>query len=80
MAPALEAYRRMLGVELLCALRALRLRGTTVTGRLGEVVELCAVLPADLGDHDVLPDLDAAEALVGDLAAYGQSSPSTAVS
>ncbi len=77
-APALEAYRRMLGVELLCALRALRLRGTQVTGRLGEVVGQCAVLPADLGDHDVLPDLDAAEALVGDLAAYGQSSPSSA--
>jgi hypothetical protein len=37
------------------------------------------VLPADLGDHDVLPDLDAAEALVGDLAAYGQSWPSTVV-
>jgi histidine ammonia-lyase len=78
-APALEAYRRMLGVELLCALRALRLRGTTVTGRLGEVVGLCSVLPADLGDHDVLPDLDAAEALVGDLAAYGQPWPSTVV-
>ena len=62
-------------------MRALRLRGTTVTGRLGRgPSELCAVLPADLGDHDVLPDLDAAEALVGDLAAYGQSSPSSAVS
>ena len=70
----------MLAVELVCAVRALRLRGTTVTGRLGEVLGLCAVLPADLGDHDVLPDLDAAEALVGDLAAYGQSSPSSAVS
>ena len=56
------------------------MRGTTLTGRLGEVVGRCAVLPADLGDHDVLPDFDAAEALVGELAAYGQVSPSTAVS
>ena len=79
-APAIEAYRRMLGVELVCAVRALRLRGTTPTGRLGEVLEVCSVLPADLADHDVLPDFDAAEALVGRLAAFGQVSPSSAVS
>ena len=46
----------------------LRLRGTTPTGRLGEVLEVCSVLPDDLADHDVLPDFDAAEALVGQLA------------
>ncbi|HET7477550.1 MAG TPA: aromatic amino acid lyase [Dermatophilaceae bacterium] len=62
-----QAYRRLLAVELLCAVRALRLRGGPLDGPLGEVLSACE-LPSGVVDRDLSPDLDRAADLVGQLA------------
>lgn len=76
LAPVAEAYRRMLGVELVCAVRALRLRGAGLAGPLAEVLERCARLPADVADRDLAPDFDLGTDLVGQLAAWVSSASS----
>ena len=66
---ATAAYRRMLAVELVCAVRALRLRGVAPVGELGEAFATCAELPAGMGDRDLSPELAVAERLVEGYAA-----------
>ena len=65
---AVPAYRRLMAVELLTAARAATLARTRLAGHLGEVLDDCRDLTGDLGDRDVGPDLDAAEAKLGRLA------------
>jgi histidine ammonia-lyase len=61
---ASSAYRRMLAVELVCAARALRMRGVTPVGELGAAFGRCAELPADISDRDLSPELAVAERIV----------------
>jgi len=61
---ATAAYRRMLAVELVCTVRALRMRGVTPRGELGEAFARCASLPAGLEDRDLSPELEVAEHVV----------------
>lgn len=63
------AYRQLLAVELMAAVRALRLRGIgpeSVGGKLGEPLARCAVLSAETRDRDLRDDLRAALALTDD--------------
>ena len=69
---ATAAYRRMLAVELVCTVRALRMRGVTPAGELGTALARCAVLPADMEDRDLSPELEVAEHIVE---AYAVSTP-----
>ncbi len=62
--PAAAAYRQLLAVELVCAVRALRMRGRTARGRLAAVLEACEALPRELEDRDLGFDFDLAQALV----------------
>ena len=62
--PAVEAYRRLLAVELVCAVRAIRLQGTRVNGLLAKALEACAALPDGMADRDVEPDFSAADKLL----------------
>lgn len=62
--PAIASYRRLLAVELVCAVRAIRWRGTRVTGMLAEAFDACAGLPDGMADRDLEPDFSAAEALL----------------
>lgn len=62
--PAIASYRRLLAVELVCAVRAIRLRGTTLHGRLGEAFAACAGLPVVMADRDVEPDFSIADELL----------------
>ncbi|HEV7173242.1 aromatic amino acid ammonia-lyase [Pedococcus sp.] len=61
---ATVAYRRMLAVELVCTVRALRMRGVTPVGELGDALARCATLPAGVEDRDLSPELAAAERIV----------------
>jgi histidine ammonia-lyase len=61
---ATAAYRRMLAVELLCTTRALRMRGVTPRGELGEAFARCEDLPAGVEDRDLSPELEMAEHIV----------------
>lgn len=62
--PAIESYRRLLAVELVCAVRAIRLRGTRVHGWLGGAYAACSGLPDGMADRDVEPDFSAADKLL----------------
>jgi histidine ammonia-lyase len=62
--PAIASYRRLLAVELVCAVRAIRMRGTRLHGLLGEAYEACAELPEGMADRDVEPDFNAADELL----------------
>jgi histidine ammonia-lyase len=59
-----EAYAELLAIELVAAVRALRLRGITPSGPLGPVLRLCGELPADLDDRDLAGDLALAQTLL----------------
>ena len=63
-----ERYRQLLACELLMAVRALRMLGKPPTGRIEEVLALCAALPAELADRDLTADLVSAAELVPALA------------
>jgi len=62
--PTVASYRRLLAVELVCAVRAIRLRGTSVNGLLGEAFDACSGLPDGMADRDVEPDFSAADDLL----------------
>ena len=62
--PSVASYRRLLAVELVCAVRAIRLRGIQLNGLLAEAFEACAELPRGMADRDVEPDFSAADALL----------------
>jgi histidine ammonia-lyase len=66
---ATAAYRRMLAVELVCAVRALRMRAVLPSGELGAAYERCSVLPAGMEDRDLSPELGVAEQVVEEYAA-----------
>lgn len=61
---AVASYCRLLAVELVCAVRALRLRGAPLHGELDEALVACAGLPNGMTDRDVEPDFSAAEELL----------------
>lgn len=65
---AADAYRRMLAVELVCAVRTLRMRDVSMDGPLAAVMTACDRLPRELADRDLAPDLEMAERLLDDLA------------
>jgi histidine ammonia-lyase len=71
---ATAAYRRMLAVELVCTVRALRMRGVSPRGELGDAFARCAGLPSGLEDRDLSPELEAAERLVE---GYAGSTPAS---
>ena len=58
------AYRRLVAVELVCAVRAVRCRNTVPTGALRMAWEAVSVLPADVSDRDLAGDFELAEGLV----------------
>jgi histidine ammonia-lyase len=59
----------LLGCELVAAVRALRLGGTTPpTGTLRRALDVCAELPDGLGDRDLSADIELAEKLLPELA------------
>lgn len=62
--PTIASYRRLLAVELVCAVRAIRLRGTQVNGLLAEAFAACEGLPNGMADRDVEPDFSAADELL----------------
>lgn len=65
---ATRAYRRMLAVELVCAVRALRVRQVVPVGALGEAYARCTGLPVALDDRDLSPELEVAEQIVEEYA------------
>ncbi len=69
---AAAAYRRILAVELVCAVRALRMRGVRPVGELADALARCADLPSGMADRDLSPELVLAERIV---AGYAVSTP-----
>ena len=69
---AAEAYRQMLAVELVCAVRALRMREVRLTGALGALLAACAPLATGLEDRDLAPDFEVAGQIVME---YGARAP-----
>jgi histidine ammonia-lyase len=61
---AATAYRRLLAVELVCAVRALRMRGVRPVGEPAAAFARCADLPAGMEDRDLSPELVVAERIV----------------
>lgn len=66
--PAADDQAELLAVELVCAVRALRLHGEALGGALAELFELCASLPSDTRDRDLADDLAAARRTLSSLA------------
>jgi histidine ammonia-lyase len=61
--------RALLACELVAAVRALRLGGTTPAGAtLRQAVDLCAGLPVEVADRDLSADIEIAEKLLPELA------------
>ena len=61
---ATAAYRRMLAVELVCTVRALRMRGVSPVGELAAALAKCERLPSGFEDRDLSPELVVAERIV----------------
>jgi histidine ammonia-lyase len=68
MGAVVDSYRHLVAVELVCAVRALRMRGIEPGGRLAEALEACRSLPTALADRDLAPDFALAEELLEALA------------
>ncbi|MCW2522568.1 MAG: aromatic amino acid lyase [Frankiales bacterium] len=72
LAQAAESYRTVLAGELVAAVRAIRLRGSTprpaALGQLGPVLERLSGLSAEMSDRDLTADLATAAQLLGPLA------------
>jgi len=64
MGAVVDAYRHIVAVELVCAVRALRMRDVRLQGELADVMSACQELPSDLRDRDLAPDLAVAERLL----------------
>lgn len=54
---AADAYRQLIALELVAAVRALDLGGRRVSGELAELVLRCTHLVAELDDHDLAPSV-----------------------
>nr|WP_240978056.1 aromatic amino acid lyase [Knoellia sp. DB2414S] len=66
---ALAAYRRLVAVELVCATRAVRLRGRMPRGGLAPAWRVVERLPDDVDDRDLSGDFELAERLCDELCA-----------
>jgi histidine ammonia-lyase len=66
---ATDAYRQLIALELVTAVRALGMAGLPVRGELADLVQRCAGLAAEPDDHDLAPAVMAAVGIVGQLAA-----------
>ena len=67
MGAVVDSYRHLVAVELVCAVRALRMRGIVPRGPLAGALEACRDLPTGLHDRDLAPDFALAEGLLEDL-------------
>ena len=66
---AVDYLRTLLGCELVAAVRALRLGGTTPAGAaLRRAMDVCAELPDEVADRDLSADIEIAEKLLPGLA------------
>jgi histidine ammonia-lyase len=68
MGAVVDSYRHLIAVELVCAVRALRMRGVQLRGPLAAALAACWELPLDLRDRDLAPDFRLAERILDDLA------------
>ncbi|GAB3050571.1 aromatic amino acid ammonia-lyase [Intrasporangium mesophilum] len=66
---AAGAYRQLIALELVTAVRALRMTGQPVIGELADLVQRCWDLAGEPDDHDLAPAVEAAGRIVDQLAA-----------
>jgi histidine ammonia-lyase len=71
LADAIAAAGVLVAVELVAAVRAIRVRGLTVPEPLTAAWSACAALPADMEDRDLTDDVRLAERMLDDLAGFG---------
>ena len=71
---ALAASRVVAAVELVAAVRSVRMRRIIMPVALRPVWELCGLLPVDLADRDLTDDLQLAEEILPRLAAFAGTS------
>jgi histidine ammonia-lyase len=69
---AIAAATVVVAVELVAAVRALRLRGFAVPAELADIWRICLTLPAGTQDRDLSEDLELAQRLLVDIAPYGE--------
>ena len=68
---AIGAARVLVAVEMVAAVRAIRVRGLTVPEPLAAAWSFCAPLPIDMEDRDLTEDVRLAEQVLDDIAAFG---------
>jgi histidine ammonia-lyase len=68
LAEAADAYRQLVALELVTAVRALRMAGRPVTGELAALLHRCAGLADEPDDHDLAPAVAEAVSIVDQLA------------
>jgi histidine ammonia-lyase len=68
---AIGAARVLVAVELVAAVRAIRLRGLPVPAPLSGAWQVCTELPTDMDDRDLTEDVRLAERLLDVLAPFG---------
>ncbi|MGS0688254.1 aromatic amino acid ammonia-lyase [Nakamurella sp. GG22] len=68
---AIGAARVLVAVELVAAVRAIRVRGLTVPDPLAAAWSFCAPLPVDMEDRDLTGDVRLAERVLDEIAAFG---------
>jgi histidine ammonia-lyase len=71
LAESIAAARILLAVELVAAVRAIRIRGLQLPAALHPVWAVCDSLPAELSDRDLTADVQLAEQLLDLIAPYG---------
>ena len=68
---AIGAARVLVAVELVAAVRAIRLRGLPMPAPLAGAWQVCGELPAEMDDRDLTEDVRLAERLLDLLAPFG---------
>jgi histidine ammonia-lyase len=71
LADSVAAARILLAVELVAAIRAIRIRGLQLPAALQPVWAICDSLSAELADRDLTGDVQLAEQLLDRIAPYG---------
>ena len=71
LAEAIGAARVLVAVELVAAVRAIRLRGLTLPAPLAGAWRVCDEMPTDMDDRDLTEDVRLAERLLDPLAPFG---------
>jgi len=74
LADAIGAMRVLVAVELVAAVRAVRLRKLALPEPLSEVWRACGTLPAEMDDRDLTEDVRDAESLLDLIAPFGGAS------